>query len=412
MRTRLITTSVAIAAAGALALAGCSSSGSSSGSSGGSTGSPTTTAAGGLGGSSTGSSSSNKTYTIGFQGPLSGDYKQLGINEENAYELAIDQANASGKLPFKLKAEPSDDQGASGTAPAAAAKLLQDPAVVGVVGPAFSGPTDATGKKYAAASLALISPSATEQTLTTSGYTTFHRVVPTDAIEGKATADFLAQNKKFKTVFVVDDTSAYGAGVAKVVRAELKKDGVKVDSQSIAPTSDYSALAQKIDSSGDQAMYYGGYDAQAGLVAKALNAVNYKGYEISGNGAKSSVFTSTAKAAGNGYFFACGCLDATTAPQAQAFNNAYKAKFHTPSSTYSPEAYDATNAMIAAITAAAKAGSVTRQTVEQQVGMLDYKGITTTVKFTPSGEVAQATVNLYEQVNGAIKLLGDIKTQK
>jgi branched-chain amino acid transport system substrate-binding protein len=158
-------------------------------------------------------------------------------------------------------------------------------------------------------------------------------------------------------------------------------------------------------------MYYGGYDAQAGLLAKALKNAGYTGYEISGNGGKSSVFSSTAGAAGNGYYFACGCLDATTAPAAAAFNTAYNAMFHTPPSTYSPEAFDATNAMIQAIKTAVAAGTPTRAAVETAVNALDYKGITTTVKFLPNGEVAQATINLYEQKNGTIVLLGDITKQ-
>ncbi|MBV9922330.1 MAG: branched-chain amino acid ABC transporter substrate-binding protein, partial [Pseudonocardia sp.] len=310
---------------------------------------------------------------------------------------------------FQLTALQSDDAGTTTGAPPAAAALIQDTSVMGVVGPAFSGPTTATGAKYAEAGLALISPSATNATLTSQGFTTFHRIVPTDGIEGKATADYLAT--KYKSVYVVDDTSTYGAGVAQVVTAELKSKNVKVDTQSIAPTTDYTAVAQKVASSGDQAMYYGGYDAQAGLLAKSLKGASYAGFVISGNGAKSSVFTSTAGASGDGFYFACGCLDATTAPSAKDFNDAYTKKFGTPPSTYSPEAYDATNAMIAAMSAAAKNGTVTRATVETAVNGIDYKGITTEVKFASNGEVAQATVNLYEQKNGAIALLGDITKQ-
>jgi branched-chain amino acid transport system substrate-binding protein len=400
-----LTTIVALSAAGALALTGCSSS-----KSGGSKNS-----GGGLGGgggatqSSGGGSGSGKTYKIGFQGALSGDNKQLGINEVNAFNLAIDEANKSGKYNFKIVGVQSDDGGANNLAPAAAAKLIQDQSIVGVIGPSFSGPTTATGKKYAEANLALISPSATNETLTSSGFTTFHRIVPTDGVEGLATADYLA--KKFKSVFVVDDKSTYGLGVANVVRTELKKKNVKVDSQGIAPTSDYSAIAQTIKSSGDQAMYYGGYDAQAGLLAKALKNAGYNGYLISGNGGKSSVFSSTAGSAGDGFHFACGCLDATTAPAAKAFNDAYVQMFKTPPSTYSPEAFDATNAMIEAIKAAGSSGQVTRQSVEDAVNKLDYKGITTTVKFQSNGEVAQATVNLYIQKAGKIVLVGDIKNQ-
>ena len=67
---------------------------------------------------------------------------------------------------------------------------------------------------------------------------------------------------------------------------------------------------------------------------------------MAGNGGKSSEFTEGAGAAGDGWYFSCGCLDATVAPQAKDFNDAYTKMCNTPPSTYSPEAYDATNAMI------------------------------------------------------------------
>jgi len=118
----------------------------------------------------------------------------------------------------------------------------------------------------------------------------------------------------------------------------------------------------------------------------------------------------TAGAAGDGYYFACGCLDATTAPAAAAFNTAYTAKFNTPPSTYSPEAFDATNAMIDAIKTAAGKGTVTRQAVESAISALDYKGITTAIKFAPNGEVEAKNliVNLFQQKKGVIVGLGDI----
>lgn len=360
--------------------------------------------------SSSGSNNSNKTYKIGFQGALSGDNQQLGINEINSVNLAVDQANAKGDLGFKLEVLRSDDGGTADKAPAAAAALIQDPAVLGVIGPIFSGPTSATGKTYAAAGMGLISPSATNATLTSSGFTTFHRIVPTDGVEGAQAADYLA--KKFKKVFVVDDTTTYGKGVADVVAKGLTDKGVKVTRQGVAQnTQDYGAISQTVKGSGAEALFYGGYDAQAALFAKALSAAGFKGLKMTGNGGKSSVFTSGSGAAGNGWFFSCGCQDATTAPEAKDFNAAYTAKFNTPPSTYSPEAYDATNAMILAIKTAASKGTPTRASVEDAINGLDYKGITTEVKFASNGEVAQATVNLYEQKDGKIVELGDIKQQ-
>src|SRR4051794_36386106 len=90
VRSRAVTTVVALAAAGALALTGCSSSKSGGGSK--------SSAGGGLGGGgkSSGATNSNKTYKIGFQGALSGDNQQLGINEINSVNLAVKEANAKG----------------------------------------------------------------------------------------------------------------------------------------------------------------------------------------------------------------------------------------------------------------------------------------------------------------------------
>ena len=397
----------AVGAATALALTACSSSKKSTTTGGGLGGGAATTGATGASG---GGGGATTTYKIGFQGALSGDNQQLGINEINAVKVAVDEANANTSLGFKVTVVTSDDGGDAAKSPSAAAALIQDDAIVGVVGPIFSGPTSAVGKTYAAASMPLISPSATNEDLTKSGFTTFHRVVPTDGVEGIAAANYLA--KKYKNVFVVDDTTVYGKGVGDVIRKQLKAKGVKVQSQGVAQgTKDYGAISQQVASSGAQAMFYGGYYADAGLFAKALKGAGFKGLAMSGNGAKDPAFSKAAGAAGDGWQFSCGCLDATQAPAAKAFTAAYTKKWNTPPSTYSPEAYDSANAMIEAIKTAKAAGEVTRASVEKAVNALNYKGITTTVKFAPNGEVAQATVNLYEQKAGKIVLVGDIKSQ-
>ncbi len=65
-----------------------------------------------------------------------------------ACELAIEQANKDSSLGFKLKLLKADDGGVPEKAPAAAAQVLQDSTVMGVVGPSFSGASQAVGKKY------------------------------------------------------------------------------------------------------------------------------------------------------------------------------------------------------------------------------------------------------------------------
>ena len=397
MQKRYLITIAAVGTAGVLALAACSSSSKSSSGGGGLGGGGSSSAAGGGG-----------NYKIGFQGPLSGDNAQLGINEYNAFVLAVDEANQKNTFGFKVTAVKSDDVGDASKAPAAATTLQQDPAILGVIGPAFSGPTKAVGASYDAAHLVLISGSATNPTLTSLGFKSFHRVVPPDSLEGKEAADWLAK-KSPKSVFVVDDLTDYGKGAADAVQAELKAKGVSVTRQGVAQkTTDYSVISQKVKASGAGALFYGGYDTQAALFAKGLKTAGYTGITMAGNGGKSSKFTEGAGDAGNGWYFSCGCLDATVAPQAKAFNDAYTKMFNTPPSTYSPEAYDATNALLTAIKAAASSGTATRQSVWDAVNKVDYKGITTEVKFQPNGEVEAQVINLYQQKAGKILLVGNI----
>ena len=283
---------------------------------------------------------------------------------------------------------------------------------MGVVGPSFSGASQAVGKQYGDAGLAIVNPSASNGELQDQGFKTWHRIMPNDFAEGPAAADWLA--KKAKKVIVVSDKSAYGDGVANAVAKELKAKGVTVVTQAADQTStkDYAPIAQTVKQSGAQAMFYAGYDAQGAQFAKALVAVGYKGIAMAGNGVKSSVFTDGAKKDGEGWYMSCGCQDATVAPAAKAFTAAYTAMFNTAPSTYSPEAYDATNIIIQGIKTAKEAGQVTRQAVNDAINKMDYKGITADIKFAANGDLpeGEGTVNLFQVKNGEIVSLGDIST--
>jgi branched-chain amino acid transport system substrate-binding protein len=386
----------AVGVIGAMALTGCGSSNDDKG--------------GGLSGGDKGGSDSNQTYTVAFQGPLSGDNQQLGINEVNGVALAVDEANKDTSLGFKVKLIKADDGGTPEKAPSAAAQVIQDSTVMGVVGPSFSGASQAVGKKYGDAGIAIVNPSASNGELQDQGFKTWHRVMPNDFAEGPAAADWLA--KKAKKVIVVSDKSAYGDGVAKAVADELKKKGVSVVQQAAdqVSTKDYGPIAQTVKQSGAQALFYAGYDAQGAQFAKALKSVGYDGIRMSGNGVKSQVFLDGAKADGEGWYMSCGCQDATVAPEAKDFTAAYTAMFNTPPSTYSPEAYDAANIVIQAIKTAKEAGDVTREAVNEAVNKTDYKGITAQIKFAENGDLppGEGTVNLFQVKGDKIVSLGDI----
>ena len=108
-----------------------------------------------------------------------------------------------------MKFTTADDQGSATQSPTAAQQLINDSSVVAVVGPAFSGATEAAEPSIHAANLATVTPSATLPLLAQKGWTNFFRVVVDDNAQGPADAEYVAKVLKAKTVYTVDDATAY-----------------------------------------------------------------------------------------------------------------------------------------------------------------------------------------------------------
>ncbi|PZR91708.1 MAG: branched chain amino acid ABC transporter substrate-binding protein [Candidatus Nephthysia bennettiae] len=398
-----MTTITVVVAASALALSGCSSSKKKGG-------------GGGLGGKTSGGNTSTQTYKIGFIGALSGPNAQLGINERQGADVAIAQANSTGKYKYKFVLVPQDSEGDPAKAPAAATALISNPDIVATIGPAFSGESAAVDPSFCSASppMPIVTASASRGDLQTKGFTCWHRIIPNDNVEGSQGADWLARTGA-KKVFVLNDLSAYGQGVATTMSDTLKQKKVAVITKGVdgVTTKNYNPIAQTIAASGADAIFYGGYAAASALLAKALVAAGFKGRTVTGNGGKSSDFTKDAGTAGDGWYFTCGCQDATIAPAAKDFTAAYKTKWKQDPSTYSPEAFDAANLVMDSIQKAAGSGTATRQSVLTALNAADFEGITTHIKFEKNGELSTQNliVNLFKQDKGAIVGVGDINKQ-
>lgn len=96
--------------------------------------------------STSAAASAKASYTIGVEGPFSGSDANYGDYIYGGVQLAINAANASGKYKFTLKPEKFDDQGSSSLSPAAAQKAVGTKNLVAVVGPAFSGASEAAAR--------------------------------------------------------------------------------------------------------------------------------------------------------------------------------------------------------------------------------------------------------------------------
>ena len=361
-----------------------------------STGAATATTASG-GGSAT-------HVKIGFFGALTGPNAQLGINEYNGEELAVNQFNKKGGTQVDLVKY--DSQGDPAQAPQLAQKVITDKTVA-VVGPAFSGESKAADPIFEQAGIVNITASATNPALADNGWKYFHRAVGNDNSQGPAAAEYIVKKLKAKTVAVVDDNEEYSLGIADIVRSTLKADGVNVAvSDHIDKNAqDYSATVNKIKPANVDAIFYGGYYSEGGRFLKQLRDAGITAPWVSDDGAEDpKLIDSAGASAAEGALMTCPCGDITTNPAAAAFVSDYTALAGSPPGTYSAEAFDATNVILQAIAA----GKTTSKDINDYLATVSYTGLTKTLKFDAKGEVAANTIYVYEVKGGKVVFDGSV----
>jgi len=341
------------------------------------------------------------SVSIAFFGALSGDAGNLGKNIRAGADLAVSEFNTAnpgcqvGLVDF-------DSQGDPAQAPALAQKAIDDKSILGIVGPAFSGESKAADPLFDAAGLALITPSATNEALNDNNWKVFHRALAGDDKQGPGIATYIQKTLAAAKVGVIDDASEYGKGLADIVKTTL--GAAVVASDSIDPkAADFSAAVSKMKAAAPDAIFYGGYYAEAGKLAKQLRDAGVTATLVFGDGVKDQGYIDAAGPAADGSIITCTCADGASNAE---FAAAYTAKFpgETPQ-TYGAEAYDAAKAFLAAIAA----GKTDRAGVLEFLGTYDAAGVTKQIKWDATGEVAGNAVYAYKVDAGKIVPLGLIE---
>ncbi len=325
--------------------------------------------------------------SIAMAGALTGPNAALGTNILNGLKLAVDQhnkANAGCQVAVKQFDTEGDPQKATQVAP----QIVSDTSVIGLLGPAFSGETKATGPVFNQAGLLSLTASATNPALTTNGWTNFFRGLGNDNSQGGAIASYMKDTLGFKKVCVVEDDSDYGIGLADVVTKTL---GSVADSSCAAKVKtgdkDFSATVQIIKDAAPDAVYYGGYYAEAAPLLSQLRSGGVTAAFASGDGTNDPEFVKQAGDASKGAYLTCPC-----GPAPDKFAADYKAMFSVAPGVYSVEAYDLGTIMLKGI----DKGITTRADMVKFVASYDGTGLAKNYKWDSTGELASASTWVYQ----------------
>lgn len=202
--------------------------------------------------------------------PLSGFQANGGQTVLGGARLAAEQINrAGGLLGHKVVVVGMDDESDSDVALDIAAEieaaLDQGTNVLGVIGHYNSGQTLAAMEVYKDLPLLVITPTASEVSLTQKGYRNFFRVNANDAAQARVDANYLVNDLGANRVAVVYNDDPYGQGLGKLIAAELQSLGAEavVNLQVGVEQSTFADEIAQIAEAVPDAIFYGGYEVEA-----------------------------------------------------------------------------------------------------------------------------------------------------
>jgi branched-chain amino acid transport system substrate-binding protein len=357
-----------------------------------------------------------KTVTIGITLPLTGADAQSATLIKNGAQMAIDEANAKGTIPgYKIDTIVLD----SGTAtagqydPAQAAtntkKLVSNTAVVANVGPQMSGEGKAMSPILSAGNLATITPSSTNPDITSpkfaaqfrpNGKAVYFRTVTTDAFQGPNMANYFADTLKVKSVYVLDDSGAYGVGIADSFQKQAEARGIKVlgRDQLNPKEADYTTILTKIKAANPDAMYYGGV-AQAGVkLCKQAYDVNPKMIKGGGDGMVGpEILKGCGFPSAEGWYATIASPHLLADPAAKAMIANFRKKYGTSPDDYTITAYDAAQVIVDSIRRVVATGKpVTREAVRDAIQATKLKTLQGEISFDENGDLQSKVISVFK----------------
>ncbi len=352
------------------------------------------------------------TVKLGWIGDLTGANSSLLISAKDTFLLAVKQRNEAGDLPVNIETVVIDNKDA-GTDPAPTRGLVQrfidDPAVLAVNGPSFSGETDVGGGPLNDAGLTFMTASATRPDLTGKGWEGFFRGLGNDFVQGGQTGDLL-DALGCEKIAVVNDKSPYGAGLSEAVIDSVEEAGGEVVlNEGIEPTTNYTSVADSVIAEDHDALFYAGYESEAPLLLKQYRDKGGEGLFIGGDGLKGDNFLNEGGEDAEGAIVTCPCTDANAidTPGAEEFVSAYQEEYGRAPGLYTAESWDVTHILIDAI----KDGgaNATRASIREYVTNLeDYRGVSKVFNWTENREPTDTTTWTYVVRDGAYAFVGTI----
>jgi branched-chain amino acid transport system substrate-binding protein len=311
-------------------------------------------------------------------------YRGFLLAHEEAAERSSD---------FEIVWEMYDDFGDVAKSAELARRIVDDPEVIGVVGPMGSSEAFANAPIFSAAGLLQVSPCASHPDLCERSYGTFYRLVANERVQGGELAKIAKEYLGAATTAIVHDTDEFGTVVADNFTDYYVARGGVVSRRIGFDADEYSALEiadQMADTPADLFLF-AVHGHEGGVISAAARDAGIRQPFLGTDGMKTSFFLGGGDERGEAYHTHSGA-DFRRLATAADFRRRYVERFP-EDSTYSAEAYDAAMMVVAALEQAGAADRAAVLDAFRSLGTFD--GITGPISFTAAGERSGAFVSLY-----------------
>jgi branched-chain amino acid transport system substrate-binding protein len=335
--------------------------------------------------------------------PLSGFQANGGQTILGGVRLAAEEINRTGGLlGYRVVVRPLDDESDSDVAVSQVGTIEQALAagerVIGVIGHLNSGQTAAAMERYQGMPLVVITPTASEQTLTEQGYTNFFRVNANDAVQAAVDAEFLVETLDAERVAIIHNDTDYGRGLAATLGQELTGRGAEIAIQiEVAEgQSRYENEITQLQSANADAIFYAGYEIEAPYLRAALIEAEIDLPMLASDGAFLAATIDESNGTAEGMYVSAFAPSPRNVADAQ-WIEAYQAVEYRNPDTYSVNGYVALQVLAAGaraadeLTASAIADALRQNRVETLLDDFSYE---------PNGDLANPQIWIYQVVNG------------
>ena len=342
-------------------------------------------------------------FKMGYGGALLGNLASYGLSGFYGLEYAVLKANEAGGLMGRQIEIIREDDGCDPALASTAATKLAGSGVKVVLGHTCSGATNSALSVYGS-NMLLISPSATEVSLTESGRNPyFFRTIMRDDVQADLQVEFV-KKRGFKSVAILHDRGDYGKALADRAKAGLEADpagGIKVvlfDGITTGQVS-YDAVIAKLRSTKAEVLLWGGYYADGSKLAVQMRDKKLGTIIIGADGLNNEGYIKMAGAAAEGTF-ATGPADLAkgASPAIAAAIEDHKKRHSEEIGPYFFYAAGAAQALFAAIEAAG--GDADLEAIKKNLQENTVETVMGPVRFDAKGDIIGAKATMFEIKNG------------